>query len=476
MSMSQQKRDVPSAEEDRDQTALVKREFALRLRRLRESADQTQSFVAKALGFASESVYQLWEKGDGNLPSLLNLRKLALHFGVSTDYLLGMDKTPQDTAGSEPAATYEEQFVREWQEVRSRVLQLALKGKDWDDPEVDPLLKKQMRVLPQEKNRWESAEECYRRLITDAASPVPPQDLPPLDMFRTLEALAIQQEVERLFRDRPGDRARRVTLHVLDFRRVPSARLQNILLGMQGAELIKQQQTTNFKLAVSNGWMARYVLKAPNLRRGDIEDVTVIPLTLGKSLDDKTAATTLIGDFVAYHEDYGARSLEQEDGKWLERMTYYVENAHLAFMGIGALDSGFQSTYFRSLLLWKRLSPSVLKSQGVIGNVLYHLIQEVQRNPGKIAWQEYAPTDGGQRLAEAIDEPLGDEILRAVSLQTLRTMVVDRGAQVVIPVQESERARIVWAALEERWANTVICSLAVADELRRLLLTSFPEP
>lgn len=474
MSMSQQKRDVPSAEEDRDQTALVKREFALRLRRLRESADQTQSFVAKALGFASESVYQLWEKGDGNLPSLLNLRKLALHFGVSTDYLLGMDKTPQDTAASEPAATYEEQFVRERQEVRSKLFQLALKGKDWDDPEVDPLLKNHVRSLAQEHRR-ENVEESYRRLITDAASPVPPQILPPLDMFRTSDALTIQQEVEALFRERPGDRVRRVTLHVLDFKYVPSARLQNILLGMQGAELIKRRQA-NFRLAVSNGRMARYVLTAPNLRRGDIEDVTMIPLTLGMSRDDDTAATTLIGNFVAHHEDYGVRSLKQEDDGWLERMTFHAEDAHLAFMGIGALDSGFQNTFFRSLLRSKRLSPDVLKSQGVIGNVLYHLIQEVQGDTTRVAWQEYMPKDISQRLVENIDEPLGDEILRAVSLQTLRTMVVDRGAQVVIPVQESERARIVWAALEERWANTVICSLEVAEQLRRLLLTTSPEP
>lgn len=473
MSMSQPKRDVPSAEEDRNQEPSVKKEFALRLRRLRESAGQTQSYASKALGFASESVYQLWEKEDGNLPSALNLRKLALHFGVSTDYLLGIDKTSQDTAVPEPASSYEEQFARERQEVRSRLFQLALKGKDWDDPEVDPLLKNHMRFLAQEYRR-ENAEECYQRLITDAASPVPPQILPPLDMFRTSDALAIQEEVEKLFGDRSGDRVRKVTLYVLDFRHVPSARLQNILLGMQGAELIKQQQA-NFRLAVSNGWMARYVLTAPNLRRGDIEDVTVIPLTLGKSLDDPTAATTLIGDFVSRHEDYGVRSLKQEDDGWLERMTYHVENAHLAFMGIGALGSGFQKTIFQSLLLWKRLSPDILKSQRVIGNVLYHLIQEVQRNPGKVAWQEYIPTDGSQRLAQTIDEPLGDEILRAVSLKTLRTMVADRGAQVVIPVKESARAGIVRAALEERWANTVICSLEVAEELKRLLLSSSPE-
>ena len=79
----------------------LKKEFAIRLRQLRDGRKQTQSQVAKDLGFASESVYQLWEKGDGNLPSALNLRKLAGHFGVSTDYLLGLQGAQAGTLAEE---------------------------------------------------------------------------------------------------------------------------------------------------------------------------------------------------------------------------------------------------------------------------------------------------------------------------------------------------------------------------------------
>ena len=58
-----------------------------RLRELRKEKGETQAQVAKAIGIA-ERHYQRFE-GGVNLPNLENAWKLADHFGVSIDYLVG---------------------------------------------------------------------------------------------------------------------------------------------------------------------------------------------------------------------------------------------------------------------------------------------------------------------------------------------------------------------------------------------------
>ena len=58
-----------------------------RIRELRKEQCETQVQVANALGIA-ESHYQRYERGAG-LPNIENLWKLADHFEVSVDYLIG---------------------------------------------------------------------------------------------------------------------------------------------------------------------------------------------------------------------------------------------------------------------------------------------------------------------------------------------------------------------------------------------------
>ena len=58
-----------------------------RLRELRKEKKETQVQVAEAIGVA-ESHYQRFERG-ANLPNLENVWKLADHFGVTIDYLVG---------------------------------------------------------------------------------------------------------------------------------------------------------------------------------------------------------------------------------------------------------------------------------------------------------------------------------------------------------------------------------------------------
>ncbi|HLV97405.1 MAG TPA: helix-turn-helix transcriptional regulator [Ktedonobacterales bacterium] len=433
----------------------LKKEFSARLRRLREARSQTQSQVAKALGFLSESVYQLWEKENGNLPSAFNLQKLALHFKVSTDYLLGLQEE-QQTAASVGEAQGESEEERH----KLEVFRLGMQGKNWNAPEVDAHLRflHRLRETPQER---------YDRVLTDVTYPPHNTHLPRLNDFYTPVATRKKEEIEALFRDRPADQARRVRMYVLDLGQVPSPRLQRIILGMQGAELIKGRHD-HFTLAMSNGSMARDVILAPNLARGDIEDVKLIPLTLGRSQSDATAATTLIGNFVFNHGDYRVERVSLKDEKGPQRIAMLAGSINLAFMGIGSLESEDSMSLYARLLSEQGIDPAELRREGVIGNVLFHFIRET---PGP-SWEIYDPPgDPPKRIRVDISDREEEDILHTMSLHVLHELVEIQEAQIVVVVKDPSRARIVRAALEMHWANAVICSLAVAEKLSELLRT-----
>lgn len=61
------------------------------LRTLRKEKNETQAQVASSIGIAA-SQYQNYERG-ATLPNLENLWKLADHFGVSVDYLIGRSES-----------------------------------------------------------------------------------------------------------------------------------------------------------------------------------------------------------------------------------------------------------------------------------------------------------------------------------------------------------------------------------------------
>lgn len=64
---------------------------AERIKSLREKLELTQAEVARRLGISRAGV-NAWEMGL-SVPSTQYVVELAKIFGVSTDYLLGMDKT-----------------------------------------------------------------------------------------------------------------------------------------------------------------------------------------------------------------------------------------------------------------------------------------------------------------------------------------------------------------------------------------------
>lgn len=61
-----------------------------RIRDLREDADMTQQQVAEVLG-TSQTMYARYERGANELP-IRHLLKLCRLYGVSSDYILGLDR------------------------------------------------------------------------------------------------------------------------------------------------------------------------------------------------------------------------------------------------------------------------------------------------------------------------------------------------------------------------------------------------
>lgn len=73
--------------------------FAKRLRLLRESNNHTLDSLAELLGVSKQQVWR-WEMGK-NDPSGKAISNIALHFGVTADYLLGLVDLPHQMLAEE---------------------------------------------------------------------------------------------------------------------------------------------------------------------------------------------------------------------------------------------------------------------------------------------------------------------------------------------------------------------------------------
>ncbi len=63
--------------------------FCIRLKELRQEKNLSQLALAKQIG-ASQKAIDFWEKGI-NEPKLTYIINLANYFGITTDYLLGLE-------------------------------------------------------------------------------------------------------------------------------------------------------------------------------------------------------------------------------------------------------------------------------------------------------------------------------------------------------------------------------------------------
>ena len=65
-------------------------DYTIRIRNLREDHDETQTEIATLLE-TSQTLYSRYELGKTELP-IRHLIKLAKHYGVTTDYILGLSE------------------------------------------------------------------------------------------------------------------------------------------------------------------------------------------------------------------------------------------------------------------------------------------------------------------------------------------------------------------------------------------------
>lgn len=63
-------------------------DYKIRIRNLREDHDETQQQIANLLE-TSQTMYARYERGANEMP-IRHLITLANHYGVSTDYILGL--------------------------------------------------------------------------------------------------------------------------------------------------------------------------------------------------------------------------------------------------------------------------------------------------------------------------------------------------------------------------------------------------
>jgi transcriptional regulator with XRE-family HTH domain len=93
--------------------------FAQRLRKLQEQRGLTNVDLAEAIGVSHVSIGNFL---DGQLPKSEHLADLADFFGVSTDWLLGRDKTKEPAALREAPPEYlVDDALAELEEVKEKV-------------------------------------------------------------------------------------------------------------------------------------------------------------------------------------------------------------------------------------------------------------------------------------------------------------------------------------------------------------------
>ena len=83
-----------------------------RIRNLRRAKNETQEELSALLGVSFQAVSR-WENGDA-YPDIELLPKIAAHFGVTTDILLGADEETRNTEREKRREDYKAQITKGW--------------------------------------------------------------------------------------------------------------------------------------------------------------------------------------------------------------------------------------------------------------------------------------------------------------------------------------------------------------------------
>jgi transcriptional regulator with XRE-family HTH domain len=94
--------------------------FSGRLKDLRGS--KTQAAIASELN-TNQQTYARWELGDRQ-PKLQDLASIALHFGVTTDWLLGLSRDPPETTRHSEMRDNTGPYIAECKECKKKAVQI----------------------------------------------------------------------------------------------------------------------------------------------------------------------------------------------------------------------------------------------------------------------------------------------------------------------------------------------------------------
>lgn len=88
-----------------------------RIRLLRTQRDKSQKELANDLGYKTYTTVSKWE-ADKTLPPANELKKLAIYFEVSTDYLLGLEDYPTEYTSNDIEATVKINFYDDLEDIQ----------------------------------------------------------------------------------------------------------------------------------------------------------------------------------------------------------------------------------------------------------------------------------------------------------------------------------------------------------------------
>lgn len=115
--------------------------FGENIHRLRTERGMTQERLADFLGISFQAVSK-WERGE-TVPDLFMLPVIASFFGVSTDYLLGLDKSEQE----KEIQDYIDLYSKLWQQAKYEDVLKTMKKSIKDHPAEYSLLVRYMNAL-----------------------------------------------------------------------------------------------------------------------------------------------------------------------------------------------------------------------------------------------------------------------------------------------------------------------------------------
>lgn len=385
------------------------------LKARRIEAKLSQSAAAQALGTPLRT-YQAWEKTFTS--SIQNLVKIASFFDIPLDQLI-----PHSLKQQEP----------EEYRYKRRIFRMAMEGADSREL-YDWLL----RMHPESIEGNRSPEQCIENCL--------------LDIYHHSGDILSEYQFQRN-REKEGaigDRFRlpKDQIYVISSGSIEHELLREMIIAPFGAELLCSwaQEKPGMRIGISNGFTIARILDS--IRRGAVSNIKLFPLNFtGTQVDLPISSTSLISSFLYRCTGYGVESDTVSEEQVFSSMLL----ADAAFLGIGNFSrEGLYERMIRSVLGQRYIDD--IRSRGVVGDLNYHLFD----------------SDGNEVNIPEIAANIGDfdrqALVKSIGLKTL-TERAERGTKLVIAGTGTHKAESIRIALDQGYANHLICDESVADAM-----------